>query len=106
MLSRLAYARTQVPGVTVVTSPAATQTVTLTNNTGAALTVSIDTSHLDGTFFHLGQPGPLTIQPGQSVTLSVSFGATGKCQHKGKIVFTGDGLPAGGEALPVQAAAD
>ncbi|UWE12366.1 hypothetical protein [Actinacidiphila bryophytorum] len=85
MLSRLAYARTQVPGVTVVTSPAATQTVNLP--TWVRLTQDYDRVQVRASVDIGGgqqiwaqtsaEPAPVHIDPGtQDATL---YPASGDC---------------------------
>ena len=76
-------------------------TFTLTNNTTQVQTVHFNTSGIDGTFFHFSETGPFTLAPGESHPITVTFEATGKCNHNDTLVLTGDGFTK--EKIPITA---
>lgn len=78
-----------------------TLTLTLTNNSAQAQTVHFNTSGVDGTFFHFSETGPFTLAPGESHPVTVTFEATGKCDHNDTLVLTGDGFAK--EKIPITA---
>ena len=68
-----------------------TQSFTITNTSSAAKTVTLNTSGLNSTFFHVQGNTSFTLNPGAVQTVTLTFLATGVCTHKDKIVVESDG---------------
>jgi hypothetical protein len=99
-LTGLSLSKTKVDFGVVPRNTQGTQSFTITNTTKVAKTVTLNTSHLNSTFFHVQGSTTFTLNPGAVQTVTLTFFATGPCRHSEDLGVESDG---GSQDLPVTA---